>query len=202
MRLPGTGDGVARLVEESMVKVDMAKLLAVCSTDNQSRTQAGSSTIGNLNALLFFNAASALLPCPREIDLEYIDDRSPLGRRRQPCDPARASACSTRSAARKHSQSCPCRGSSFALRRNACCRQDQPSRLADEVHRSSLAHEAFFPLRALRERNRIQHRRALVTKNGKGAADRTGRFVMAIAAGCVEVGAGAGHQCDRSLHGP
>ena len=28
MRLPGTGDGVARLVEVSMVKVDMARPLA------------------------------------------------------------------------------------------------------------------------------------------------------------------------------
>ena len=28
MRLPGTGDGVARLVDVSMVKVDMARLLA------------------------------------------------------------------------------------------------------------------------------------------------------------------------------
>jgi hypothetical protein len=29
MRLPGTGDGVARLVEVSIVKVDMVALLAV-----------------------------------------------------------------------------------------------------------------------------------------------------------------------------
>jgi hypothetical protein len=28
IRLPGTGDGVARLVDVSMVKVDMARLLA------------------------------------------------------------------------------------------------------------------------------------------------------------------------------
>jgi hypothetical protein len=35
MRLPGTGDGVARLVDVSMVKVDMGGLLAVLSGTRQ-----------------------------------------------------------------------------------------------------------------------------------------------------------------------
>jgi len=61
MRLPGTGDGVARLVEVSMVKVDIARLLAARSDDSQSRGKVGSSTIGNFNGLLFFNLASALV---------------------------------------------------------------------------------------------------------------------------------------------
>ena len=37
MRLPGTGEGVARLVEVSMVKVDMAAPLTAVAGNSQSR---------------------------------------------------------------------------------------------------------------------------------------------------------------------
>jgi hypothetical protein len=80
MRLPGTGDGVARLVEVSIVKVDMNGLLAGPLYDNQSHGWAGSSTIGNFNALLFFSETSALARCPRGHDWSFsMVDRHWLG---------------------------------------------------------------------------------------------------------------------------
>src|SRR5256885_1764290 len=49
MRLPGTGDGVARLVEVSMVKVDMAALLAALGFRSQSPRRHGSSRTPRVN---------------------------------------------------------------------------------------------------------------------------------------------------------
>src|SRR5205809_220830 len=68
------------------------------------------------------------------------------------------------------------------------------------LSRSFDAAEPFLPLRALRERNRIEHGRALIAQHRKSAADRAGRFVLAIAARRVKVDAGAGHQRDRPFH--
>ena len=48
MRLPGTGLGVARLVPVSMVKVDMARLLAISARRSQSHPAHGSPTARNL----------------------------------------------------------------------------------------------------------------------------------------------------------
>jgi len=39
VRFPGTGDGVARLVEVSMVKVDMARLLAPMLLRSKTRNK-------------------------------------------------------------------------------------------------------------------------------------------------------------------
>jgi hypothetical protein len=41
MRLPGTGDGVARLVEVSMVKVDMGRVLAALLRRGKTRHRSG-----------------------------------------------------------------------------------------------------------------------------------------------------------------
>src|SRR5690349_108098 len=60
--------------------------------------------------------------------------------------------------------------------------------------------DPLLPLRSLRERDGIQHRRALVAHDGEGAADRAGRLVLAVAARRVEIDAGAGHERDRPLH--
>src|SRR5690348_16371473 len=49
--------------------------------------------------------------------------------------------------------------------------------------------EPLFPLRALGERDGIEHGGALVAKDREGAADRAVRFVMAVAARRVEIDA-------------
>src|SRR5213075_2929123 len=49
IRLPGTGDGVARLVEVSMVNVDMAALLAARGFRSQSPRRHGSSRTARVN---------------------------------------------------------------------------------------------------------------------------------------------------------
>src|SRR3954467_4925674 len=53
------------------------------------------------------------------------------------------------------------------------------------------AAEPLFPPGALRERYRVQRNRALVAKDGEGAADRAGRLVVAVAARRVEIDARA-----------
>jgi hypothetical protein len=61
MRLPGTGDGVARLVEVSRVKVDIAaRLLALPHrSNNQPRQKVGPATMWNINQQPFVTGASA-----------------------------------------------------------------------------------------------------------------------------------------------
>jgi hypothetical protein len=49
MRLPGTGDGVARLVPVSIVKVDMLPALAVAGFHSQSPMCTGLSRTGQVN---------------------------------------------------------------------------------------------------------------------------------------------------------
>jgi hypothetical protein len=67
MRLPGTGDGVARLVDVSMVKVDMGGLLAGTPGNSQSRPAVRLSTMWNIYERLFVTRAGALVVCPRDV---------------------------------------------------------------------------------------------------------------------------------------
>src|SRR4051794_9281322 len=62
---------------------------------------------------------------------------------------------------------------------------------------SFAAAEPFLPLRALGERNRIEHGRALVAEHRERAADRAGGFVLAIATWRIKIDACAGNQRNR-----
>src|SRR5690242_12463050 len=63
-----------------------------------------------------------------------------------------------------------------------------------------VTNEALLPLGALGQRDRIQHRGALVAKDREGAADGAGRLVVAVAAWRVEIDARAGNERDRPFH--
>src|SRR5436305_212170 len=76
-------------------------------------------------------------------------------------------------------------------------RSSIPIPLLSGISASLAAAQAFLPLSALRERNRIEHGRALVAQDREGAADGAGRFVLAIAARRIMVDACARDQRDR-----
>ena len=57
-------------------------------------------------------------------------------------------------------------------------------------------------MRSFGERNRIENLRALVAKDGERAADRAGRFIVAVAAWSVEIDARAGDERNRTFHRP
>src|SRR3954453_1556993 len=58
IRLPGTGDGVARLVDVSIVKVDIVAAFSLTAVQQPARQSIVWSTMGNFTALLFFPLTS------------------------------------------------------------------------------------------------------------------------------------------------
>src|SRR6187551_2060122 len=60
--------------------------------------------------------------------------------------------------------------------------------------------KALFPARALGQRYRVQHGRALVAQDCERASDRAGGLVLAVAARRVEIDAGARDQRNRAFH--